>query len=72
MDPHVNRALHMREQIKHIYRARLPHMGWCDDNTRRKQQVCGTKETGIPHSLHEDDIVLLLTRAPHRHATATT
>lgn len=39
MDPHVHRALHMREQLKQIYRARLPHMGWCDDNTRRKQQV---------------------------------
>lgn len=29
----------MREQLKQIYRARLPHIGWCDDNTRRKQQV---------------------------------
>jgi hypothetical protein len=38
MDPH-DRALHMREHLKQIYRARLPDIGWCDDNTRRKQQV---------------------------------
>jgi hypothetical protein len=38
MDPQ-NRALHMREQLKQIYRSRLPNMGWCDDNVRRKQQV---------------------------------
>lgn len=38
MHPH-NRAMHMREHLKQIYRARLPDIGWCDDNTRRKQQV---------------------------------
>lgn len=38
MDPQ-NRGLHMREQLKQIYRSRLPNMGWCDDNVRRKQQV---------------------------------
>lgn len=32
--------LQMREQLKQLYRARLPpDMGWCDDNTRRNQQV---------------------------------
>lgn len=39
MDPH-ERAFHMREQLKQIYRARLPDMGWCDDISQRKQQVC--------------------------------
>jgi hypothetical protein len=29
----------MREQLKQIYRARLPDMGWCDDISQRKQQV---------------------------------
>lgn len=38
MDPQ-ERAFHMREQLKQIYRARLPDMGWCDDNVQRKQQV---------------------------------
>jgi len=30
----------MRERLKFVYRSRLPEMGWCDDNARRKQQVC--------------------------------